>query len=171
MFLTAKSMQGTVPLTLGSDRIEVAELFIPLGLDIIQFHLNFPASTEELADATRKALALGVKSGLPVWLTEWQRIRRGGTGFGKQMSPAERASDYASMASAIREYPVGSFFWCLMAKRAYLKGQRLHGTVNGLFWPDGSVTSLKDAQAIANDPKLKLKETPFPAAFGTEAIQ
>jgi hypothetical protein len=42
MFTTAKSMLGTVPLTLGSDRTEVAALFVPLGLDVIQFHINFP---------------------------------------------------------------------------------------------------------------------------------
>jgi len=36
MFTTAKSLQGTVPLTLGSNRIEIAEQFIPLGLDVIQ---------------------------------------------------------------------------------------------------------------------------------------
>jgi Cellulase (glycosyl hydrolase family 5) len=172
MFSTAKSLQGTVPLTLGSDRIEVAQLFIPLGLDIIQYHVNFPRDTEELVTMTKSALALGEKTGLPVWLTEWQRLRTSASGFGaEKISAAERTSDYASMAATIREYPVGSFFWCLMAKRAYLKGQRLNGTVNGLFWPDGSVTSLKDARAIANDPKLQLKETPFPANYGMEAVR
>lgn len=58
-----------------------------------------------------------------------------------------------------------------MVKRAYLRGQCLNGTVNGLFRPDGSVTSLKDAQAIVNNPKLKLKEKPFPPDFGAEAVQ
>jgi hypothetical protein len=45
-----------------------------------------------------------------------------------------------------------------MIKRAYLPSQRANGTVNGVFWPDGSVWSLADARAIANDPKLDLKE-------------
>jgi len=159
-------------LTLGSARIEVAELFIPLGLDIIQFHDNFPSSLEELRSMTKDALALGAKTGLPVWLTEWQRLRTSATGFGhEKISAADRLPDYASMAAAVREYPVGSFFWCLMVKRAYLKGQRLNGTVNGLFWPDGSVESLKDARAIANDPKLQLKETLLQAKYGMEAVQ
>jgi hypothetical protein len=172
MFSTAKSLQGTVPLTFGSARIEVAELFVPLGLDIIQFHLNFPSSTAELVTAIKSALAFGQKTGLPVWLTEWQRLRTSASGFGKEkISQEERVTDYSSMASTIREYPVGSFFWCLMVKRAYLRGQRLNGTVNGLFWPDGSVTSLKDARAIANNPNLQLKEKPFPANYGTEALQ
>jgi hypothetical protein len=172
MFTTAKSMQGTVPLTLGSARIEVAELFIPLGLDIIQYHDNFPPNLEELRTMTEKALALGAKTGLPVWLTEWQRLRTGASGFGKEkITAADRGPDYASMAAAVRGYPIGSFFWCLMVKRAYLKGQRLNGTVNGLFWPDGSVESLKDARAIANDPKLQLKETPFPVTYGMEAAR
>ena len=172
MFSTAKSLQGTVPLTLGSARIEVAKEFIPLGLDIIQYHMNFPRTTTELVDMTKSALALGQETGLPVWLTEWQRLRTSGSGFGKEkISVDERGTDYASLASTVREYPVGSFFWCLMVKRAYLRGQRLNGTVNGLFWPDGSVTSLKDARAIANDPKLQLKEKPFTAEFGTEAVR
>jgi hypothetical protein len=172
MFSTAKSLQGTVPLTLGADRIEVAELFIPLGLNIIQYHDNFPKNTDELVNSTKAGIALGQQTGLPVWLTEWQRIRTSASGFGKEkISPDERGPDYASLASTVREYPIGSFFWCLMAKRAYLRGQRFNGTVNGLFWPDGSVTSLKDARAIANDPKLKLKESPFPSTFGMEAVQ
>jgi Cellulase (glycosyl hydrolase family 5) len=172
MFTTAKSMQGTVPLTLGSARIAVAELFIPLGLDIIQYHLNFPRNTEELRTATKEALALGVRSGLPVWLTEWQRLRSSASGFGNEkITAADRGPDYASMAATVREYPIGSFFWCLMVKRAYLKGQRLNGTGNGLFWPDGSVESLKDARAIANDPKLDLKETSIPPDYGMEAVK
>jgi len=45
-----------------------------------------------------------------------------------------------------------------MVKRAYLPTQRLNGTINGLFWPDGSVWSLADAHAIAKDPTLQLTE-------------
>jgi hypothetical protein len=172
MFTTAKSMEGTVPLTLGSARVEVAKLFVPLGLDIIQFHINFPRTTREIEDSIESALAYGMEKNLPVWVTEWQRIRTGDSGFGKEkISMDERATDYASMAPTIQKYPVGSFFWCLMVKRAYLRGQRLNGTVNGLFWPDGSVSSLKDARAIANDPKLQFKEKPFPADFGMEAVK
>jgi hypothetical protein len=147
-------------------------LFVPLGLDVIQFHMNFPASKEDLVQMMQAALDYGKKTGLPVWLTEWQRLRTSGSGFGKEkIAASERGTDYASVASTIHEYPVGNFFWCLMVKRAYLRGQRLNGTVNGLFWPDGSVTSLKDARAIAGDPALKLKERPLPSDFGTEAME
>ena len=43
-----------------------------------------------------------------------------------------------------------------MIKRAYLPPQRAQGTVNGLFWEDGSVWSLRDARAIANDQLLRI---------------
>ena len=163
MFQTAKSLQGTVPLTLGSARIDTAKLFVPLGLDIVEYHDNFPHTTAGLEDSIQKALDYGKQVNLPVWLTEWQRLRTGDAGFGaKGIDPSERLSDYASMAPTLRKYPIGTFFWSLMVKRAYLKGQRLNGTVNGLFWPDGSVVSLRDARAIAGDDKLHLKEKPFP---------
>ena len=166
MFTTAKSLQGTVPLTLGSARIGLAEKFIPLGLNIIEFHDNFPESAQDLADSIKSAIEEGKKTGLPVWLTEWQRVRANGSGWGKKdILPAELGPDYASLAPTVYTYPVGSFFWCLMVKQAYLKAQRQKGTVNGLFWPDGSVSSLKDARAIARDPNLQLREKPIPANF------
>jgi hypothetical protein len=168
MFTTAKSLQGTVPLTLGSARIEEAEEFIPLGLDVIEFHDDFPPSIQAFEDSAKNAVALGQKASLPVWLTEWQRVRVSGSGFsGPKIAADERMTDYASMASTVHSFPMGSFFWSLMVKRAYLKGQRANGTVNGLFWPDGAVTSLKDAQAIAEDPHLHLREKPIPAGFGS----
>ncbi len=163
MFITAKSMQGTVPLTVGSARLPLAEEFLPLGLDIIEFHDNFPASAVNLDQAIASALALGKQDGVPVWLTEWQRVRTGGSGFDKNpVLPDELYTDYASLAPTVYAKPVGSFFWCLMAKRAYLKGQRKFGTLNGLFWPDGAVVSIKDARAVAQDPNLKLQERPLP---------
>jgi hypothetical protein len=58
-----------------------------------------------------------------------------------------------------------------MVKKAYLRGQRLkrHGERSVLA--RRFCNSLKDAQAIAKDPKLKLKEKPFPSDFGTEALR
>jgi len=167
MFKTAKLLQGTVPLTIGAERIEIAEEFIPLGLDIIQFHVNFPPSVKNFDEDVQPAIALGKKTGLPVWLTEWQRIRTGGSGFSKAdgFSKAEAFTDYASLAPAVNSYPMGNFFWSLMVKPAYLKGQRDNGTVNGLFWADGAVVSLKDARAIAQDPTLNLKERPIPSNY------
>ena len=159
MFETAKTMQGRVALTVGSDRIERAEEFIPLGLDVLEFHANFPQTQRQFEAAIQHALAVGRKNHLPVWLTEWQRLRPTGSGWGKQKVPLdETLPDYASLAPIVRQYPIGSFFWSLMIKRAYLPPQRDKGTINGLFWPDGSVWSLRDARALANDPSLKLPE-------------
>jgi len=45
-----------------------------------------------------------------------------------------------------------------MIKPAYLPPQRAQGTINGLFWTDGSVWSLSDARAISGDSLLKIPE-------------
>jgi hypothetical protein len=159
MFRTAKSLQGAVPLTVGSSSVEKAEEFIPLGLDIIEFHANFPQTRGQFAAAITNALAVGHKYHRPVWLTEWQRLRPGGNGWGKKrISETETRPDYASLAPIVHKYPIGNFFWSLMVKRAYLPPQRAQGTINGLFWPDGSVWSLADARAIANAPSLQLTQ-------------
>lgn len=166
MLQTAKSMQGTVALTVGTDSIAIAEQLVPYGLDVIQFHDNFPKSVETFGEKAKRALALGEKYHLPVWVTEWQRVRPSGSGWGDQkLTPTELEPDYASMAPAVRSYPIGEFFWCLMVKRAYLKPQRDKGTVQGIFFPDGTVLSEKDARAVANDPVLKVKVSPLPPDF------
>lgn len=167
MFASAKSLQGSVPLTVGTDKIEVAKDFVPLGLDVIQFHDNFPLTANELRGRIEQAMTFGKSVGLPVWLTEWQRIRPGGSGWGQErVNRADSGIDYASLASVVREYPVANFFWSLMVKRAYLKVQRFKGTVNGLFWSDGSVASVRDARAIAGEPGLSLRERQIPEDFG-----
>ena len=166
MFDTAKSLRGVVPLTVGTARVETAEECIPLGLDIIQIHDNFPKSAKALEERITEALPVGRKNNLPVWLTEWQRVRPSGSGWNKQkLASKEKGIDYASLASTVQKYPIGNFFWSLMVKKAYLPPQRLNGTVNGLFWPDGSVWSLPDARAIAQDPKLELREKDLPRGF------
>jgi hypothetical protein len=168
MFVTAKALQRSVPLTVGTNKIEVARDFVPLGLDIIEFHDNYPASVDELRGRIRQAMTYGKSVSLPVWLTEWQRVRPGGSGWGNEkVKQADSGIDYASLAPVVRDYPIASFFWSLMVKRAYLKVQRYKGTVNGLFWPDGSVASLRDARAIAADPDLHLKERPIPPGYGS----
>jgi hypothetical protein len=146
-------------LTVGSESVEKAGEFIPLGLDIIEFHANFPRTREPFESAITNAMSVGRRNHLPVWLTEWQRLRPSGSGWGKEKIPqAETLPDYASLAPIVHQYPIGNFFWSLMVKRAYLPGQRRQGTINGLFWPEGSVWSLADARAIADDPSLKLTE-------------
>ena len=159
MFETAHSLRGTVPLTVGTVSAQQAEQFIPLGLDVIEFHINYPRDLRKFEESLQRAVAVGRKHGLPVWLTEWQRLRPSGSGWGKERLPqAETVPDYASLATVVQKYPIGNFFWSLMIKRAYLPPQRNKGTINGLFWPDGTVWSLADARAIAMDPSLALKE-------------
>ncbi|HEU4962099.1 MAG TPA: cellulase family glycosylhydrolase [Sphingomonas sp.] len=168
MFVTAKSLQDTVPLTVGTNLIEIAADFVPLGLDVIQFHDNYPPSEKEFRGRIEQAIAYGKSVGLPVWLTEWQRVRSGGSGWGQEkVASSDSGIDYASLAPIVRSYPIGSFFWSLMVKRAYLKVQRFKGTANGLFWPDGAVASLRDARVIAADPVLDLEERPIPPSFGS----
>lgn len=172
MLSAANKKQGTVPLTMGTAAAGQAKAFIPLGLDIIQFHVNYPRSTAEMKEAVDQAMALGRQTNLPVWLTEWQRLRPGGNGWDThKIASSERGPDYASLAPTVNSYPIATFFWSLMVKQAYLPRQRHMGTVNGLFWPDGSVVSLKDAQAIAEDPTLQLSQKPVPAEFGMAAKQ
>lgn len=158
MLSAANALHGSVPLTIGIAEDErLADEFIPLGLDVIEFHDNFPLTAAALEHHIRAALDFGAQRHRPVWLGEWQRVRPSGTGFGNQhLTVAEKTPDYASLAAVVHKYPIGSFFWALMIKRAYLPSQREKGTINGLFWPDGSVWSLADARAIAEDPGLKL---------------
>lgn len=159
MFRTAKSMQGTVPLTIGSDSVRHALQYIPLGLDVIEFHNNYPITRQGFESSITNAIAVGKANHLPVWLTEWQRLRPGGSGWGRtRISESESTPDYASLAPIVQKYPIGNFFWSLMIKRAYLPPQRRQGTVNGLFWPDGSAWSLEDARAIAREPSLNLAQ-------------
>ncbi|MBW4329935.1 cellulase family glycosylhydrolase [Stakelama sp. CBK3Z-3] len=167
MFRTAKAVQGTVPLTIGTNTLDVAEKFVPLGLDILQFHNNFPQDDASFRSNVAAAMALGKRAGIPVWLTEWQRIRSGGSGWADEpVTSGDAGISYGPLAHDVRQYHIGNFFWSLMVKRAYLKVQRFKGTVNGLVWPDGSVASLADARAIAGDPTLDMPEKPIPADFG-----
>jgi arylsulfatase A-like enzyme len=167
MFQTAKFLQGSVPLTIGSDSIAHAEEFIPLGLDAIEFHVNFPRTPAGFRRAITHAMAIAKQHDLPLWLTEWQRLRPSGSGWGREKLPVdETRPNYASLASIVHSYPIGNFFWSLMIKRAYLPPQRQKGTMNGLFWPDGSVWSLRDARAISQDSALDLRENQkLPAGF------
>lgn len=166
MLVKAASLRGTVPLTVGTDKLDKAVQFLPLGSNILQIHDNFPPSLEELHHVIEAALAVGKEKGVPVWIGEWQRVRPGGSGWGnKPVAPDQLYINYASMANELRKYSIGTFFWSLMVKGAYLKNQRDKGTVSGLFWPSGAVWSLKDARAVANDPKLQLNEKPLPPNF------
>jgi hypothetical protein len=161
MVQTAVANRGSIPLSVGTLPEQVLE-YVADGVDVIQFHNNFPASlaaSKTLID-TRLAQAQSVNK--PLWMTEWQRTRPGGANWSgnANVPAAERYTDLASMASQVKEYraQVGAFFWSLMVKPAYLAGQRNGGTINGLFWPDGAVWDLAGARVIADNPGLVLPE-------------
>lgn len=122
-----------------------------------------PRRLEAGQNSQRLRAATPPKANVTVYIEE--RVPGGSGWGGRGIAAGERTTDYASLAPTVYSYPIGSFFWSLMVKPAYLRAQRLNGTVNGLFWPDGAVTSLKDARAIANDPKLVLRERPIPPDF------
>jgi len=161
MLEIAAARRGSVPLTVGTSRAELSDAFLDLGIDIIQFHNNFPTSKEASTAKIETAIEYGKTHGLPVWMAEWQRLRPSGAGFkqGQKMTEEEKYSNYSTMAADIQRYEMGTFFWSLMVKRAYLAGQRANGTVNGLFWEDGSVWSIDDARAISNIADLELTES------------
>jgi hypothetical protein len=97
--------------------------------------------------------------GRPVWITEWQRLRPAGNGWNQHKLPQnELFPDFASLAPHVRKAEIGNYFWSLMVKPAYLTPQRNIGTINGLFYEDGSVYSLADARAIADNPNFMANE-------------
>jgi hypothetical protein len=167
LFALANSMKGTTPLSIGTNNLEEVEHFIKLGCtDMVHVHCNFPKDEKEIVDKIEDALAMAKKYNIKhVCLGEWQRIRPAGSGWGNDPIPMdERYTDLSSLAPVVQRYEMSTFFWCLMVKPAYLTPQRVKGTINGLFFEDGSVYSLEDARNIAGDPNLDLKETKaFPA--------
>ncbi len=160
LFKIAKDKQGTIPLTVGSlQDIQNWGHFMDLGIDILQVHLNFPTSVEEF----NKSLALTKQAEKllqrPFWVTEWQRIRPGGSGLKEAAIPEEvRWPHLSGAAPSIMKSGLGNYFWSLMLKPAYLPHQRSLGTVNGLFHEDGAVYSLADAKSVAHNPNFMAVE-------------
>ncbi len=142
-----------MPLTLGGADLGQSQAFIDVGIDILQTHQNFPPSLHAARRAIENQIIHAQKIlKRPVWLTEWQRLRPGGQGWGKKpLRHGEWKPDYASMAPTVRSYSIGNFFWSLMLKPAWLLAQRNKGTLNGVFHEDGAVWSLADARAISGD--------------------
>ena len=144
-----RAFGGSVPLSMGQLTIFHNLLFAG-RLDIYQYHDNYPSSEIRLILEMTLGNFFRNLTGRPHWLTEWQRVRLSGGGWGKAEIPeSDKTPDLASLAGVIREYEVCDFFWSLMVKEAYLPTQRLNGTFNGLFYPDGSVYSEADREAVA----------------------
>ncbi len=158
MLETAMEARGEVPLTMGCSTLENSRFYAGMGIDILQFHHNFPASEENLRRQIEAALRLREELDRPVWLTEVQRIRSVSGWGDEQPPPDDLGPDLTSVMPILREYGLPWFFWSLMVKPAYLPPQRPKGTVNGLFHEDGAVWSLADARAVAGDPALVLEE-------------
>ncbi|MFC4451509.1 glycoside hydrolase [Halorussus aquaticus] len=146
MFETMAENRGSVPLTVGSTSLANNAEYVDWGVDILQFHYNFPNSTDVFHDLLPNALELGEDLDMPVYLTEWQRVAD--YGWGSSGEVEQWQPDYASLAPTIHQHGVGNFFWSLMVKPAYVRYMRKRGIINGLFHEDGAVWNRADAKAI-----------------------
>lgn len=146
---TAYGLRKSVPLSVGCMRLH-HNLYFAQWLGVYQFHDNFPSDMEAFREELREAESLQERTGKPVWLSEWQRLRLGGPGWKQAVIPKkDKTPDLASLAEAVYESGLGSFFWSLMVKPAYLPDQRINGTINGLFHEDGRVYSGADYRAVS----------------------
>jgi hypothetical protein len=147
MFEYARQRRGDVPLTVGATSFANATDYYDWGVDVIQFHYNYPNTTDIYSGVLQQATELERSVNMPVWLTEWQRVADFGWGQ-KEVSVAQRGPDYASLAPVIKKSGVGNCFWSLMLKPAYMLSQRKRGILNGVFHEDGAVWSTEDASAL-----------------------
>lgn len=151
--------RGSVPLTMGCANLEDHMYYMDLGVDILQNHLNFPQSKENIEQRLQKMKQTEQILGKPCWMTEWQRIRSGPRGPGGAMPmEGEWQPAYVEYANLLEEYGVSGFVWSLMLKPAYLPGQRKKCVLNGLFHEDGAVWSLEDARAVSGNAEFTAVE-------------
>ncbi|WP_117594856.1 glycoside hydrolase [Haloprofundus halophilus] len=155
MLRVADRAAPAVPLTVGCKDVRLNTQFSDPELDVYQFHMNLPPTEQRARRKIRDAVTFARTHGKPVWLTEWQRLRR---------SPRSKLRpDYASLAPIIRESALdGDFFWQLMLKPAYMRKQREKGRINGLFHADGAVFSAADANALAKLPQSESRGDTVP---------
>jgi hypothetical protein len=160
MNLCMSQKKGSVAFSIGAvGGVRSIAHYRDWDLDTFQYHYNFPRSREIFEASLQEAAELQAMSKRPVWISEWQRVRKSTSGWmDKPLSGDEWAPDLASLADLVREYPVGNFFWSLMLKPAYLPVQRSRGTLNGVFHEDGAVWSLIDARAVSDDPSFSAVE-------------
>ncbi len=139
--------RGSIPLTIGSTSLTNNTDYLEWGMDVLQFHYNFAESPSHFRRTLRQAKHIQSEYETSVWLSEWQRIRPGGSFFA-ELDGDTRFPDYSSMARVIRTANIGNFFWSLMLRPASELHFRQQGMINGLFHEDGAVWSLDDARAI-----------------------
>ncbi|WP_435179923.1 glycoside hydrolase [Halorussus sp. AFM4] len=160
MYEIADERQGEVRLTVGSTSMANNADYLDWGVDALQFHYNFAESPEVYADMLRSNRDVAEDLDVPVWLSEWQRVRNS-TGFATEPPDDQKYSNYSSLAPLIHEAGFGNFFWSLMVQPAFVPAQRRHGVLNGLFHEDGTVWSLDDARSIkamSGDPSFDGEE-------------
>ncbi|KAB1190631.1 glycoside hydrolase [Haloferax sp. MBLA0076] len=147
MYETMREMRGSVPLTVGSTSMSKNSTYAKWGLDLFQFHYNFPPSQPTFRNAVQRVQSLDDVLSQPVMLTEWQRVRSV-PGFHNTQPRNQRTPNYASMAPILTELGMSNFFWSLMLQPAYFWSQRQMGVLNGVFHEDGAVWSLDDARSL-----------------------
>ncbi|WP_240147424.1 MULTISPECIES: glycoside hydrolase [Halorussus] len=160
MYKTADELQGDARLTIGSTSMANNADYVDWDVDALQFHYNFAESPAVYMDMLRSNRDIAEDLDVPVWLSEWQRVRHS-TGFATEPPDDQKYSNYSSLAPLIHEAGFGNFFWSLMVQPAFVPAQRQHGVLNGLFHEDGAVWSLDDARAIkamSGDPSFDGEE-------------
>lgn len=143
----AVSVQGSVPLTLGTNPSGGHSVVnsVDYGMDLIQYHANFPENTAAFVADANNRIAQGQLANLPVYCTEVQWV--GG--------PANiNYPVYSNLAPTCEELMKtglwAPYYWTLMVHPCYLNSYRdNHNMYNGLINEDGTVNNLKNAQAVA----------------------
>lgn len=151
----AVTIQGSVPLIAGTapaDEFNIPNA-IALGMDQLQYHDNFPGSAAAFNTNAQSRIEQARLANLPIYCTEVQWI--GGPSGINYPVYAELANTCNSLMEGGKWAP---FYWTLMVHPCYLNSYRNNFKMyNGLFNENGSVNSLKNAQAWANG-TLELKE-------------
>jgi hypothetical protein len=155
----AAMMRGTVPLTIGYSEFPTPNAILNGDLDIVQTHPNFVADEAEAEGVCRQIQQQMGQYQKPMWVTEWQRIRHSRLGWGYQLPVRkERLPCHAPYCEIFKKNNIQGFFWSLMFRPSFLRVHDRLRWFNGIFHEDGSVWSLEDARAIANDPNLQITE-------------
>ena len=160
MFEAMADERGSVPLTVGSTSMANNAEYLDWGSDALQFHYNFAETPATYREMLRSNRAVADRLDVPVWLSEWQRVRSA-TGFATEPPDDQKTPNYASLAPLVHESGFGNFFWSLMVQPAFVPAQRQYGILNGLFHEDGAVWSREDARAIkamSGDPEVDLQQ-------------
>lgn len=161
----AFGLKKRVPLSIGCISLH-HNLYFAQWLGVYQFHDNFPSELNKFKKELQDAASLQKLAGKQVWISEWQRLRESGPGWDqKEIPEGDKVPMLSSLAEAVYASGLGSFFWSLMVKPAYLPAQRINGTINGLFHEDGSVYSAVDYLAVSGKENAPEERTALPSWY------